>query len=55
MAMQQRQTSKKHNTPSERSFTKGLAHSGYSENVADTIWKWYHPPEISNPKSNSSV
>jgi hypothetical protein len=48
--MQQRQNGKKQKAPSERSFTKGLASSGYSENVADKIWKWYNPPELKGSK-----
>jgi hypothetical protein len=50
--MQPRQNGKKQNAPSERSLKRVLASSGYSEDVADKIWKWYNPPEpnASKPK-----
>ena len=46
--MQQQQNGKKKHTPSEQSLKKTLANSGYSESIADKIWKWYNPPEISS-------
>jgi hypothetical protein len=50
MAMQQRQNGKKQDAPSERSLKCVLANSGYSENTADKIWKWYNPPELNGSK-----
>ena len=41
--MQPRQNGKKQNAISERSLKRVLADSGYSEDVADKIWKWYNP------------
>ena len=41
----QRKNGKKQNAPSERSLKRVLANSGYSEDIADKIWKWYNPPE----------
>jgi hypothetical protein len=40
--MQQEEKHKKR-TPSERSLKKALCYSGYSENAAGKIWKWYNP------------
>ena len=37
--------SKKRKTPLERSFKEGLVATGYSDPVADRIWKWYNPLE----------
>jgi hypothetical protein len=53
--MQHRQNGKKQNAPSESSLKKSLASSGYSDDVADKIWKWYNPPELNgtSQKSNS--
>ena len=55
MAMQKRQNGKKQNAPSERLIKRVLANSGYSEDIADKIWKWYNPPELNgtSQKSNS--
>ena len=33
-----------------RMFVKVLATSGYSEEIAGTIWKWYNPPELNGNK-----
>jgi hypothetical protein len=46
--MQPRQNGKNQHTPSERSLKRELADSGFSENVADKIWKWYNPPDDLN-------
>jgi len=48
--MLQRQNGKKQNAPSERSLKKGLANSGYFEDITDKIWKWYNPPELNGGK-----
>ena len=40
----------KQNAASELSLKSVLASSGYSENVANKIWKWYNPPELNEPK-----
>jgi len=48
--MQQRQNGKKQNAPSERWLKRVLANSGYSEDIADKIWKWYNPPELKGSK-----
>lgn len=52
-----RENGKKQNAPSERSLKKGLANSGYSEDITDKIWKWYNPPELNNCKlkNNKSI
>ncbi|HKM59664.1 MAG TPA: hypothetical protein VJY36_02205 [Candidatus Bathyarchaeia archaeon] len=39
--MQPQQSNKKPKQPSQRSFKTSLAKSGYSEDAADKIWKWY--------------
>lgn len=39
--MQQQQVSKKQRAPTQRTFKRRLAESGYSEDAADKIWKWY--------------
>jgi hypothetical protein len=46
---------KNHEVPSEGTLKKVLANSGYTEDTADKIWKWYNPPELngSKPKNNS--
>ena len=44
--MSRRQKEKKQNAPSERSFKRILADFGYSETVADKIWKVYNHQEI---------
>jgi hypothetical protein len=56
-AMQQRQNGKKQDAPSEGSLKRVLANSGFSEDIADKIWKWYNPPELSGTrrKNNSSI
>jgi hypothetical protein len=36
---------KKQRDPSELILKNDLNNSGYSENVADKIWKWYNPIE----------
>ena len=53
--MQQLQNGKKQNAPSENSLKKVLTNSGYSEDIADKIWKSYDLPELngSKPKNNS--
>jgi hypothetical protein len=43
--MQQWRNSRKQNSPSELLLKEVLANAGYSENIADNIWKWYNPPE----------
>jgi hypothetical protein len=48
--MQQRQNGKKQDAPSEGSLKRVLANSGYSEEIADKIWKWYNPPELNGSK-----
>jgi hypothetical protein len=48
--MLQRQNGKKQKAPSERSLKKVLANSGYSEDIADKIWKWYNPSELNGSK-----
>jgi hypothetical protein len=48
--MQPRQNSKKQNLPPERSLKRVLADSGYSDDVADKIWKWYNPTELKSNK-----
>ena len=50
-----RKNGKKQNAPSERSLKRVLANSGYSEDLADKIWKWYNPPEISRTKSKEKI
>ena len=47
----QRKNGKKQKTPSEHSLKRVLANSGYPEDIADKIWKWYNPPEINGTKS----
>jgi hypothetical protein len=42
----QRENSKKQNAPSVQSLKKTLANSGYSENIADKIWKYYNLQEL---------
>ena len=37
--------STKRKMPSERSFKKGIVAAGYSDPIANRIWKWYNPPE----------
>ena len=44
--MRQPQNDKKKYTPSERSLKKTLDNSGYSNEIADKIWKWYNPIEL---------
>jgi hypothetical protein len=39
--MQKHLRNKKPNALSQTSFKKKLSKSGYSENAADKIWKWY--------------
>ena len=51
MAMQRRQNGKKQKAPSERSLKRVLANSGYSEDTADKIWKWYNPPDLNGKKT----
>lgn len=41
--MLQRQSAKKLHAPSEGSLKRVLADSGYSEETAYKIWKWYNP------------
>ncbi len=55
--MQQRQNDKKQDAPSEGSLKRVLANSGYSEDIADKIWKWYNPQELNNSKlkNNSGI
>ena len=48
--MQQRQNGKKQDEPLEGSLKRVLASSGYSEDIADKIWKWYNPPELNESK-----
>jgi hypothetical protein len=48
--MLQRKNGKKREAPSERSLKRVLANSGYSEDIADKIWKWYNPPELKGGK-----
>jgi len=48
--MQQRQNGKQQYTPLEQSLKKTLANSGYSENVADKIWKYYNLQELNSNK-----
>ena len=40
------QNGKKQDAPSEGSLKRVLANSGFSEDIADKIWKWYNPPEL---------
>jgi hypothetical protein len=40
------QNGKKQDAPSEQSLKRVLANSGFSEDIADKIWKWYNPPEL---------
>ena len=48
---------KKQHAPSERSLKRVLANSGYSEDLADKIWKWYNPPDFKGQQAekNSSI
>jgi hypothetical protein len=39
--MQRQRDNKKPKAPSQLSFKRRLANSGYSEDAADKIWKWY--------------
>ena len=49
--MQRRQNDKKQNAPSEpSSLKKVLADSGYSNEIANKIWKWYNPPDLNGSK-----
>jgi hypothetical protein len=48
--MSQRQNSKKQYASSESVFKKVLANSGYSETIADKIWKVY---DLQETKKNS--
>jgi hypothetical protein len=48
--MFQRQNGKKQYAPSERSFKRGLANCGYSESIADKIWKYYHLQQLNGNK-----
>ena len=50
-----RKNCKKQNAPSERSLKRVLANSGYSEDTADKIWKWYNPPLINGTKSKKKI
>jgi len=45
-----RENEKKQNAHLELSLKRGLATSGYSEEIADKIWKWYNPPELNGNK-----
>ena len=47
----QRKQAKKQKTPSEHLLKRVLANSGYPEDIADKIWKWYNPPEVNGTKS----
>lgn len=54
--MVQRKIAKEQYTPSERSFKRDLANSGYSKDLADKIWKCYNMQEInSNTKKTHSA
>ena len=44
--MLQRKKGKKQDAPSERTLKRVLTNSGYSEDAADKIWKWYNPPDL---------
>jgi hypothetical protein len=48
--MQQRQNGKQQYTPSEQSLKKTLAKSGYTETIADKIWKYYDLQELNSNK-----
>ena len=48
--MTQRQNGKKQNTPSERSFKRVLANSGYSKAIAERIWEVYNLQEPNGNK-----
>ena len=48
--MLQRKNGKKQDALSERSLKRVLSNSGYSEDIADKIWKWYNPSELKGNK-----
>ena len=43
--MQQKQNGKNEEAPEDCTLKKDLANSGFSEDVTEKIWKWYHPSE----------
>jgi len=55
--MQKLQNGKKQKASLKDSLKRVLADYGYSEDIADKIWKWYNPPELhaSSLKNNNSI